>query len=117
MELKEVLESLGVDYEVLKERFSYNENLLRKFILKFPGDDCYHQLQLAIESEDYETIMRMAHTLKGLAANLGFDQLSFKCNDLVQYLRENGRDDVIKLNRAIGEEYNRIITGLALIDD
>ena len=58
-----------------------------------------------------------AHTLKDVSANLGFEKLSLKCNEHVQYLREGHAHNVANLNEVITEEYNKIIEGLTLIDN
>ena len=116
MLFKETLESLGVDYEIVKQRFSNNESLIKKFVLKFPDDATYQQLQTAVQLADYDKILMMAHTLKGLSANLGFEKLSLRCSELVQYLREGHTQNVAYLNGAITEEYNKIIEGLTLVD-
>lgn len=116
MEIKEALERLGVDYKILKQRFSNNEGLLKKFILKFPNDACYARLQTAVQAKDYKMVEMEAHTLKGVSANLGFEVLYLKCSELVQYLRDGHTDNVEELNKAIIEEYNKIIEGLTLVD-
>ena len=116
MEIRETLETLGVDYEVLKMRFSNNENLLSKFILKFPDDVCYARLQTAVQTKDYEAVLMEAHSLKGVAANLGFETLFLRCSELVQYLRDGHTEHVEELNNAITAAYNIIIDGLAMID-
>lgn len=117
MEIRKALESLGVDYDILKMRFSNNEGLLKRFILKFPDDVCYARLQTAIQAKDYKKVEMEAHTLKGVSANLGFEVLYLKCSELVQYLRDGHTDDVEELNEAISIEYDKIIAGLTLIDN
>ena len=55
-------------------------------------------LTQGIEAKTYEEIERQAHALKGVAANLGFDQLSQHANQIVQLVRQRpeGYRDMIK---------------------
>ena len=73
MKLLEALEQLNIDTKTLLERFSGNTALLERFILKFPQDKTFESLCTAVEVLDYDNMERTAHTLKGIAANLSFD--------------------------------------------
>ena len=44
-------------------------------MLKYPADPSYAQLEAALAAQDWETAFRAAHTLKGVAQNLGLDNL------------------------------------------
>lgn len=52
-----------------------SERLITKFVLKFPGDPSFSQLQSTLEEKNVEEAFRAAHTLKGVAQNLGFTPL------------------------------------------
>ena len=111
--MKEILQDLGVDYETLLRRFSGNEAILRKFILKFPKDQTFPALQKQVEASAYQEIERSAHTLKGLSANLGFAQLSVYCADLVACVRGGDKEQTEALFDKVREEYERIVKGLS----
>ena len=49
-----------------------------------PSDPTFFSLLTAVENQDYPEIEREAHTLKGVAANLGLDGLRFSSDRLVQ---------------------------------
>lgn len=52
-----------------------SEAMVRKFIGKYPADTSWGSLESAINSQDWEAAFRAAHTLKGVAQNLGFQKL------------------------------------------
>lgn len=71
--LKEKLETLGVDWETTIRRFLGNEEMYQKFLKKFSRDTNYALLKQAIEAGRYSEVERLAHTLKGVSANLGLE--------------------------------------------
>ena len=64
-----------------------SEAMVRKFIGKYPADTSWGSLESAMDSQDWETAFRAAHTLKGVAANLAFTELQRKASDLTEQLR------------------------------
>ena len=74
MTLQEFYTRVGGDYNATLRRLP-SEALIRKFVLKYPGDPSYKQLEEALAAKDWELAFRASHTLKGVAQNLGFDHL------------------------------------------
>lgn len=74
MNINECYQAMGADYEEVFGRLR-NERLITKFVLKFPGDPSFSQLQSTLEEKNVEEAFRAAHTLKGVAQNLGFTPL------------------------------------------
>lgn len=73
MKIKNVYEELGQEnYSAVKDRFCGNENLLEKFVVKFLKDPTYKNLEGSVNEGDRQGIEMNAHTLKGVAGNLGF---------------------------------------------
>lgn len=64
MELKEVYEKIGGDYDDVVRRLM-GEKLVRKFLLKFLDDKSYADLERTLSEGDYKEAFRAAHTLKG----------------------------------------------------
>lgn len=94
MTLQEAANCLEIDLDTVIARFSGNEALYLRFLKKMPSDPTFFSLLTAVENQDYPEIEREAHTLKGVAANLGLDRLRFSSDRLVQAVR--------------GQEYNEI---------
>ena len=64
-----------------------SEAMVRKFIGKYPADTSWGSLESAINSQDWEAAFRAAHTLKGVAQNLGFQRLYLSSAALTEALR------------------------------
>ena len=112
MNLRQALDALAVDVETTLHRFGGNESLLERFLRKFPQDETYKQLLLVASTWDLPQIERLAHTLKGTSANLGFQKLSDDCHNLVQAIRagENGPENLKPLLDELSAEYEKIIS-------
>ncbi len=72
---KAKLEEAGINVEEALGRFMNNEGLMMKFLLRFPQDKNYPQLQEAMAAGDAEAGYRAAHTLKGVVGNLSMTRL------------------------------------------
>lgn len=73
MTLQEFYARVGGDYNATLSRLP-SEALVKKFILKYPGDPSFAQLKDALAAQDWELAFRASHTLKGVAQNLGMDR-------------------------------------------
>ena len=71
--------------EVLKRIPS--EQMLKKFVKMYQNDPSFSQLEEAIAQKDWQTAFRSAHTLKGVAQNLGFSDLQRTASELTESLR------------------------------
>ena len=59
----------------------------RRFLRLFPLDDSFPMLAAALERGDVQNAFRAAHTLKGVAANLGLERLRALASDMTECLR------------------------------
>jgi len=109
MEFIDLLKNLNVDIDTLLRRFSGNEALTKRFLLKFPDDKTYEGLKEGVDNGDNATVLAKAHALKGIALNLGLDNLGNQSSDLVEYLRAGQVEDVRSMFTGITKEYNRVI--------
>ncbi len=106
------LNAIGVDTGSALNRFMGNTNLYAKFLLKFPKDDNFSKLKAAIDVKDKDGAFMSAHTVKGVAANLGLDPISAKIEQLVEIFRgaetypENA--DILSLYNEASEKYEEI---------
>lgn len=73
MTLQEFYDRIGGDYKATISRLP-SEALIKKFVLKYPGDPSFNQLKDALAAQDWELAFRASHTLKGVAQNLGMDR-------------------------------------------
>lgn len=87
MNTQEVYNQLHGSYTDAKSRLM-TDKLIEKFLLKFLNDPTYQQLIDAAEAGNIEESFRAAHTLKGVAANLGFTELQQSASALTEQLRD-----------------------------
>lgn len=87
MELEEFYKQVGGNFEDVKRRL-FNEEFIRKFVLKFKDDETFDNLIDAFNKVDYKEAFRFIHTLKGISVNLGFDDLYQASCNLTECLRE-----------------------------
>ena len=116
MGLKKMYETLGSDWDTVIGRFGGNEGLLLKFVKKFQNDSTYGSLCEAVEKIDYEQILLYAHTLKGVALNLGFDRLGNDAAAVVKDVREQNYDAIPGDFAALKEEHGKVIQSLSQLE-
>ena len=85
--LIESLQDLGNDTQSAVRRFAGNTDLYTHFLLNFLKDDTYQKLSAALQCEDWKAMLSEAHTLKGVAGNLGLNKLHQISADIVAALR------------------------------
>ena len=114
MTLDDVLTAAGVDVGTTLARFANNRSLYERIVRKFPEDRSFELLREAINAKLYEDVERAAHTLKGVAGNLGFSRLSLMCGDAVTMIREGRGEQAEELFKSkIEGEYALIIKALS----
>ena len=88
---KEIFEAYGADYETTMERFMGSEETYREFLDMLFDDDNLANLGEAIESGNLDMAFEAAHTLKGVAGNMGLKRLyAAVCDMAVSYTHLNG---------------------------
>ncbi len=95
---KQLLDN-GANIETTVNRFMGNEGLYLKFLMKFQDDRHYESLEKNLEEQKYEDAFNDAHTLKGVAANLGLDTISNASSKLTELLRGKKTPDEIDLEQ------------------
>ena len=105
MTLQECYVKIGGDYNDILHRFM-NENMVRKFVLKFPQDNNMALFEESWAKKDYETAFRAMHTLKGVAVNLGFTALYNVSSALTEKLRSQEYDNLDGLIADVKKQYD-----------
>lgn len=86
MTIEECYHRMGGDYAQVLNRLP-SAALVKKFITKFLDDGTYQELCQTMRQGDREAAFRAAHTLKGVSANLGLEQLRQSASALTELLR------------------------------
>jgi len=112
MTVKELYERLGADYDGAMERV-FDEDLLKMLCGMFLEDKSYETLSAALSGKDYPAAFESAHTLKGVAANLGFTRLYDVSSALTESLRGGTpKGDVDGLYEKVKYEYDLTLTAV-----
>lgn len=91
---KNALKEAGADVETTVRRFMGNEAMYEKFLKKLLDNPNFDNLNVNMEAKNYEEAYKDAHTLKGVAANLGLDPVQKSTSDLVEELRGKKNEEV-----------------------
>lgn len=86
-DLKQMLDDYGADYQTIMARFAGNEQIYLRIFSMLPKDKNFSKLGQALSDEDYTSAFDAAHTLKGVAGNLGLTPLHQALSDIVEPLR------------------------------
>lgn len=111
------LTSIGVDIEPTLERFVDNETLYFKCLRTFMSNKEYPGLLLAIEEKDVNAAFDYAHALKGVTANLGFNNLFNQVNIITEVFRSGSLNYDPNNLTAIKKEYDTVIDTILSLDN
>ena len=114
MDTQTFYKTVGGDYNEIMARLMTEERVLR-FVRKFPADGSYALLKQSLEGGNREEAFRAAHTLKGVAQNLGFTTLFEKTSAVTEILR-GGSMKVAALMPAVDEAYKTVMDAVAMLD-
>lgn len=112
MTLREFYTHIDSDYEQILRRLP-NEAMILKFIKMYADDPSVRLLTDNIERGDWAEAFRAAHTLKGVALNLGFDRLQKYASEMTELLRPMKPISDTALLDAICQEHEKVLTALS----
>lgn len=113
-EIFEGLKEQGVDLDKVMKRFLGKEELYLRFLKRFPEDGNFQRMQEQFQQGNLEEAFKAAHTLKGLAANLGLDSIIKSVYPITEKLRAGLADGVTELMEEAGKEYQQIMEILSV---
>ncbi len=86
MTIQELYEKVGGSYESAKKILPMDK-MIAKFVQKFANDKSYEKLSAAHEAGDAAGMFEGSHALKGVCANLGFNDLSKLASEISEEFR------------------------------
>ena len=113
MTLQEFYDRIGGDYKATISRLP-SEALIKKFVLKYPGDPSFNQLKDALAAQDWELAFRASHTLKGVAQN--FDKLQRSASELTEALRGDKPLTDMALLKKVREDQKELVEAIGKLD-
>jgi HPt (histidine-containing phosphotransfer) domain-containing protein len=111
-ELSKKLKTAGVEAESVINRLGGNEAVYLSICRKFLMDSNYQLFCTSMDNNDLTSAKTYIHTLKGVAANLGFLRMELICNEILEDLRNNNVSFLKQYQSDLSEEYKSIITVL-----
>ena len=82
----------GVNVDKALERMKGNKEAYRSFLIEFFEDPDFEALQESIETQNVKDAFDYAHGLKGMAGNLGLDNVHSKISILVEIVSQGSLD-------------------------
>lgn len=110
------LEAAGIDAADALDRFLGNEELLRKFLRRFPQDGNMDRLRQALAAGDAEAAFTAAHTLKGVAGNLSLRTLYDRLCPAVEALRTGDLNTAAAAMPSLEAAYQQVLHALTTLD-
>ena len=118
MKLDAFYTAIGGNYEEVVSRFPREDRILR-YLRMLPADGSMELLAAAMRTQDAETAFRAAHTLKGVALNLGLTDLAEAAAAMTEALR--GRTalpaETPALYKAVADAYARFEAALGALEE
>jgi|GEM_PF-299131 len=116
MELTEFYNAINVDVNVVIGRLGLTERHLKKYLGKFRNNQEFNKMSKAVEEKDYTNVEWAAHTLKGVASNLGLNLLQGTCQQMVDSVRSGNTDEIEALYKIVAVDYEKVMGLLAQVE-
>ena len=113
--MKDTIERLrewGCDMDGAMERFLNDEDLYRDCLNAVIEDEAFDGLKTALDAHNAQEAFGYAHTLKGVAANLGIEVLLEKLLPVVEILRGGSFDGVEQWMPELEQRYEQVIQSI-----
>lgn len=114
MTIEQCYEQLHGDYAQVIQRLP-SPALVERFLGKFLDDGSFSELTSAMAVGQTEAAFRAAHTLKGVSANLGFEQLRQSASALTEFLRgkaESVPAEALPLMEQVRRDYQMTVDAI-----
>lgn len=116
MKLKELKDMIAIDIEGSLKRFGDMESFYIKFLKKFVEDKSFDNLKEALNNNDMNKVEEAAHTLKGVAGNLGLTKIYQYSSEMMKAAKEKNVTIVKELEKELREEIEFVVDKLKKLD-
>lgn len=108
MELKDLNGIIDIDIDGSLARFGDMIEFYVKFLKKFSEDKNFEDLKIALDRSNVKKIEEIAHTLKGVAGNLGLNKVYQYSNEIVNLARENKLEEINNIRPELEKEMQHV---------
>ena len=118
MTLKEIAPIINLDLERVVALFMGKEEMYIKFLKKFPDNAAklLTDLHEAVKNNDHEKIEAAAHGMKGVAGNLGVQEVINYGTALMLDIRNNTPENIPEHYQKVVAETEKAITYIEKLD-
>lgn len=116
MNLNELKDIIDIDIQGSLARFGNMESFYIKFLKKFIDDKSFINLKEALENNDIDKVGVEAHTLKGVAGNLGLTKVYQYSVEIMRLTKEGTIEEIKDLASKLEEEMQLVIEALKKLD-
>ena len=109
MTVQECYEAMGGSYDEVLSRFRKEERI-QKFLGKFLADPSYETLRKTLAEDNRAEAFRAAHTLKGVAQNLGLVRIYTSSSAIAEILRGGSTEGVEPLMEELEACYHQAVS-------
>ena len=104
----------GIDTAAGLARVGKNAALYERLLLKFRDgqSNVVPEIRVALRDGDMESATRLAHSLKGVAGNIGAQELSYRAGAIESAIKERRIERVEDLLRELSEILDGIVAGI-----
>jgi two-component system sensor histidine kinase/response regulator len=108
----------GVDIEDGLARMAGDEAFYRRILRKFNEGqtDVVHEIRAAHEANDQERAIRLAHTLKGVAGNIGARTLAETAHEVERALDKGQTQNIDTLLARVASKLDPLVSAIAALD-
>lgn len=108
-----ILFKAGVDVQEGIKRFSGKKEIYEKYLYKFPENEYYERLEVALLKGEKEEAFQAAHALKGMTGNLSMNTLYEALKPVVEALRGEADFQVAREQMdKVREQYQSVLSAI-----
>lgn len=116
MTIQDFYEQIGGSYDDAVARLR-KDALVAKYAKMFLQDPSYDELCAAVSAKDWKAGFAASHNLKGMCANLSFNELFKVSSDICENLRNGSPDNMVGDQlQAVTREYERVAAAVSELD-
>jgi len=114
----ELYELEGIDVQAGLARMAGNEKLYQKLLKKFAKSqvNCLTEITSALDKKDNSLALRLAHTLKGVAGNIGATELYTRAEKLEICINEENSLEIPDLVESTQDELSLVIDSIVTLE-
>lgn len=116
MKLDDLKDVIEIDIKSSLARFGNMESFYVKYLKKFIDDKSFENMKEALANNNIEKVGEEAHTLKGVAGNLGLTKIYQHSMEIMRLAKENGVDKIKVITEELEEEMSKVIEALKNLD-